>query len=304
MKRYSFVSEAEGERIDKALTSLFPDRSRSFLQGLIADGLVQVNGRRVSKSGRVEPGDTIEVDIPDPVAPTAQPEDIPIEVVWEDEHLLVVNKPKDMVVHPAAGNYSGTLVNALLHYCGDTLSGINGVLRPGIVHRIDKDTSGLLIVAKTDAAHNGLAEQIKCHSFTRQYEAVIVGHMREESGTINAPIARSNADRKKMAVVAGGREAVTHYETIAQYSGYSHIRLTLETGRTHQIRVHMAHMGHPVVCDTVYGAAKEQFACCRGQCLHARRIGFEHPITGEHIDLVSELPEYFVSILAELERRG
>lgn len=303
MKRYNFICETEGERIDKVLTSLFPEQSRSFLQGLIADGLVSVGGKKVSKSFKPEPGQELEVEIPDLAAPTAEPEDIPLEVAWEDSHLLVVNKPKGMVVHPATGNYTGTLVNALLYYCGDTLSGINGVLRPGIVHRIDKDTSGLLIVAKTDPAHRGLAAQIQAHSFTRQYEAVVTGHLREPSGTVCAPIARSPSDRKKMAVVAGGREAVTHYETIAEYPGYTHVRLTLETGRTHQIRVHMAYIGHPVVCDTVYGPAKPAFAptCCEGQCLHARRIAFEHPITGEHIDLVSDLPEYFENVLKKIK---
>ncbi|MBE6752829.1 MAG: RluA family pseudouridine synthase [Ruminococcaceae bacterium] len=301
MKRYSFICETEGERIDKTLTFLFPEQSRSFLQGLIAEGRVTVNGKTVSKSCKPSVGDTIEVEIPDPVAPVAVPEDIPLEIAWEDEHLLVVNKPKGMVVHPAAGNYTGTLVNALLHYCGDSLSGINGVLRPGIVHRIDKDTSGLLIVAKTDPAHRGLAEQIKEHSFTRQYEAIVVGHMRQPEGRVDAPIARSSADRKKMAIVAGGKPAVTNYETLAEYAGYSHLRLTLETGRTHQIRVHMAHIGHPVVCDTVYGLPKGQFACCEGQCLHARRIAFEHPITGEHIDLTAPLPEYFGEILRRMQ---
>ena len=297
MNRLEFVCTEDGERVDKALAELLPDKTRSYLQKLIADGLVAHNGKTAKKSTTVSEGDRLTVDLPDPVALAAEAENIPLEIAYEDEHLLVVNKPKDMVVHPAAGNYTGTLVNALLGYCGDTLSGINGVMRPGIVHRIDKDTSGLLIVAKTDAAHQGLAAQIQAHSFTRQYEAVVVGHIPDGLDTIDAPIARSQNDRKKMAVVKGGREAVTHVETIAEYPGYAHIRLTLETGRTHQIRVHMAHIGHPVVCDEVYGAKKPQFACCKGQCLHARRIAFEHPITGEHIDLVSELPGYFRAVL-------
>ena len=303
MKRYSLICEYDGERIDKTLAAAFPEFSRSYIQKLITDGMVTLNGTSVKKSALTTAGTELEVTVPDLQAPEALPENIPIEIAYEDEHLLVVNKPKGMVVHPAAGNYTGTLVNALLAYCGDSLSGINGVLRPGIVHRIDKDTSGLLIVAKTDAAHRGLAEQIKEHSFTRRYEAVIVGTTRETCGTVSAPIARHPVDRKKMAVVQGGREAVTHYETIASWGAYSHMRLTLETGRTHQIRVHMAYLGHPVVCDEVYGSSKPQFDCCRGQCLHARFIAFEHPITGEHIELESELPEYFRAVLTQIERR-
>ena len=302
MDRLEFVCTEDGGRIDKALAELLPDRTRSYLQKLIAEGLVEHNGKPAKKSTVVCEGDRLTVHMPEPVALAAEAEHIPLDIAYEDEHLLVVDKPKDMVVHPAAGNYSGTLVNALLGYCGDTLSGINGVLRPGIVHRIDKDTSGLLIVAKTDAAHQGLAAQIQAHSFTRQYEAVVVGHIPADLHTVNAPIARSQADRKKMAVVSGGRQAITHVETIAEYTGYSHIRLTLETGRTHQIRVHMAHIGHPVVCDEVYGAKKPQFACCKGQCLHARRIAFEHPITGRHIDLESQLPEYFRAVLDQIAR--
>lgn len=301
MTRYTFTYEYDGERIDKALTAFFPDMSRSYLQKLISDGLVSVGGKQVSKSRVLSTGESVEVLIPELKAPTAQPEDIPLEIAYEDNDLLVVNKPKDMVVHPAAGNYSGTLVNALLHYCGDTLSGINGVLRPGIVHRLDKDTSGLIIVAKNDLAHKGLAEQIKVHSFTRQYEAIVVGRPRETSGTVNAPIARNPNDRKKMAVVAGGREAVTHYEILDEFKGYTHLRLTLETGRTHQIRVHMAHIGHPVVCDEVYGGGKSQFSCCKGQCLHAEHIAFKHPITHETIDLHSGLPDYFNLILSQLK---
>lgn len=301
MTRYSFTYEYDGERIDKALTAFFPDMSRSYLQKLISDGLVSVENKQVSKNYVLSAGENVEVLIPELKAPSALPEDIPLEIAYEDSDLLVVNKPKDMVVHPAAGNYSGTLVNALLHYCGDTLSGINGVLRPGIVHRLDKDTSGLIIVAKNDLAHKGLAEQIKVHSFTRQYEAIVVGKPKEAAGTISAPIARNPNDRKKMAVVPGGREAVTHYEILDEFKGYSHLRLTLETGRTHQIRVHMAHIGHPVVCDEVYGG-KSQFSCCKGQCLHAEHIAFEHPITNEIIDLHSGLPEYFKNVLSQLKR--
>ena len=217
----------------------------------------------------------------------------------------MVNKPKGMVVHPAAGHYSGTLVNALMYHCGDSLSGINGVERPGIVHRIDMMTSGLLIVAKNDFAHKSLAEQIKEHSFTRRYEAVVVGNLREDSGTVNAPIGRHPTDRKKMAVTdKNSREAITHYEVLGRYSGslgtFTHVRLTLETGRTHQIRVHMAYIGHPVACDPVYGGAKQQFSCCEGQCLHAREIGFIHPRDGRSLYLTSELPEYFNAVLHKL----
>lgn len=297
MKRYSFICEDGGERVDKALTAIFPDFSRSYIQKLIEDGNVSADGAAARKSTRTEEGMRLDVMLPELEAYTAQPEDIPLDIAYEDEHLLVVNKQKGMVVHPAPGNFSGTLVNALLAYCGDSLSGINGVLRPGIVHRLDKDTSGLLIVAKTDAAHRGLAEQIAVHSFTRRYEAVITGTLREPSGTVSAPIARNPRDRKKMAVVPGGREAVTHYETIDSSGAYSHVGLRLETGRTHQIRVHMAYLGHPVVCDEVYGG-KAQFSCCKGQCLHARFIAFEHPVTGEHIEVDSELPGYFIKVLS------
>lgn len=300
MSKYSFLSEMDGERLDKVITAFFPGMSRSYLQRLISDGRVYVNGKAAAKSRVICFGDDICADIPEQLAPTAEPEDIPLRIAYEDDQLLVVDKPKGMVVHPATGNYTGTLVNALLYYCGDTLSGINGVLRPGIVHRLDKLTSGLIIVAKTDAAHKGLAVQIAEHSFTRQYEAVVFGRLKCPSGTVDAPIGRSRIDRKKMAIDAGGRQAVTHYEVLAEYAGYSHLRLTLETGRTHQIRVHMASIGHPVACDTVYGAGKPQFSCCEGQCLHARRIAFVHPTTGESIDLESELPDYFKAVLAQL----
>ena len=261
-------------------------------------------GKVLNKKDKLKEGTEVQVEIPDPVAYDIVAEDIPLDIVYEDAHLLVVNKPKGMVVHPAAGHYSGTLVNALMHHCGGSLSGINGVLRPGIVHRIDMDTSGLLIVAKSDKAHQGLAEQIKVHSFTRIYEAVVVGHPREESGTICAPIGRHPTNRKKMTVTSNNsKEATTHYEVIAQYPGYSHLRLRLETGRTHQIRVHMAHIGHPVAGDTVYGAPKQPKMCenLHGQCLHARCIGFIHPISGEELYFESELPAYFTDFLKKLQ---
>lgn len=302
------IVQEDGGRLDKTLAVLLPDRSRSYLQKLIEQGAVTVNGRPADKKTKVAAGDDIAVTIPEPRKLELLPEAIPLDVVYEDGDLLVVNKPKGMVVHPAAGHDSGTLVNALLYHCGDSLSGINGVERPGIVHRIDMMTSGLLIVAKNDFAHQSLAAQIKEHSFTRRYEAVVVGNLREDSGTVNAPIGRHPTDRKKMAVTdRNSRPAVTHYEVLRRFSGgaggqaYTHVRLTLETGRTHQIRVHMAHIGHPVVCDPVYGGGKQQFACCEGQCLHAREIGFVHPRSGAFLSFTSPLPPYFHAVLHKLE---
>lgn len=291
----------EGERIDKFLSVLLEDSSRNAIQKLIENGKVLVNGAIVNKKYKVSTDDEITM-LPSELKPLdAEPEDIPLDIVYEDEHLLVVNKPRGMVVHPAPGNYSGTLVNALLYHCKDSLSGINGILRPGIVHRIDKDTSGLLIVAKTDKAHLGLAEQIKEHSFTREYNAVIVGHLKESEGTINAPIGRNPKDRKKMCITqTNSKNAVTHYNTIQDYEGYSHISLKLETGRTHQIRVHMAHLGHAVAGDYVYGNDKKS-AYLNGQCLHAIKIGFVHPITNEYLEFTSELPDYFTEFLNKLK---
>ena len=291
----------EGERIDKFLSVLLEDSSRNAIQKLIENGKVLVNGAIVNKKYKVSTDDEITM-LPSELKPLdAEPEDIPLDIVYEDEHLLVVNKPRGMVVHPAPGNCSGTLVNALLYHCKDSLSGINGILRPGIVHRIDKDTSGLLIVAKTDKAHIGLAEQIKEHSFTREYNAVIVGHLKDRQGTINAPIGRNPKDRKKMCVTTtNSKNAVTHYNTIEDYEGYSHISLKLETGRTHQIRVHMAHLGHAVAGDYVYGNDKKS-AYLNGQCLHAIKIGFVHPITQEYLEFTSELPDYFTEFLNKLK---
>ena len=291
----------EGERIDKFLSVLLEDSSRNAIQKLIENGKVLVNGAVVNKKYKVSTDDEIKM-LPSELKPLdAEPENIPLDIVYEDEHLLVVNKPRGMVVLPAPGNYSGTLVNALLYHCKDSLSGINGILRPGIVHRIDKDTSGLLIVAKTDKAHIGLAQQIKEHSFTREYNAVIVGHLKEREGTVNAPIGRNPKDRKKMCVtMLNSKNAVTHYTTIEDYEGYSHISLKLETGRTHQIRVHMAHLGHAVAGDYVYGIDKKS-AYLNGQCLHAIKIGFVHPITLEYLEFTSELPDYFTEFLSRLK---
>lgn len=295
-------AESAGARIDKYISDNIAELTRSAVQGLIAGGNVLTDGRPVSKNYKLRGGETITVELPEPQPMDAEPEDIPLDIVYEDADLLVVNKPKGMVVHPAHGNYTGTLVNALLHHCGDSLSGINGVIRPGIVHRIDKNTSGLLIVAKNDSSHLHLAEQIKVHSFTREYEAVAAGHFRETEGTIDAPIGRHKTDRKKMCVTQeNSRNAVTHYTVLKQYAGYAHVRLRLETGRTHQIRVHLAYIGHPVLGDDVYGKA---YKGIEGQCLHARKIGFIHPSTGEYMEFTSELPDYFRTVLNKLERMG
>ena len=295
----SVASEGSGSRIDKYISDNIA-LTRSAVQGLLSEGGVLVNGKAVSKNYKLREGDSIDVEIPDPEPMDAAPEDIPLDIVYEDSDLLVVNKPKGMVVHPAHGNYTGTLVNALLHHCGDSLSGINGVIRPGIVHRIDKNTSGLLIVAKNDASHLKLAEQIKVHSFTREYEAVVTGSFKETEGTVDAPIGRHKTDRKKMCVTPeNSRNAVTHYNVLRQYGGYAHLRLKLETGRTHQIRVHMAYIGHPVLGDDVYG---KPYKGLEGQCLHARKIGFIHPSTGEYMEFESGLPVYFRAVLRKLEK--
>ena len=295
------TQDFEGERIDKYLSRLVTDSSRSAIQKLIESGSVKVNGSQVSKNYKVSADDEILMLQGELKTLDAEPENIPLDIVYEDSDLLVVNKPRGMVVHPAPGNYSGTLVNALLYHCKDSLSGINGVLRPGIVHRIDKDTSGLLIVAKNDKAHIGLAEQIKEHSFTREYNAVVCGHLKEYEGTVCAPIGRNPKDRKKMCVTENNsKNAVTHYKVINEYEGYSHISLRLETGRTHQIRVHMAYIGHPVAGDFVYGNDKKS-AYLNGQCLHAINIGFVHPITNEYLEFNSELPDYFKEFLNRLK---
>ena len=272
--------------------------TRSYATVLIDDGNVLVNGKKAAKNTKLKNGDVVDITIPDPQEYTVEPENIPLDIVYEDEHLLVVNKPKDMVVHPAAGNYSGTLVNAILYHCGDSLSGINGVMRPGILHRIDKNTSGLLLVAKNDNAHLILAEQIAEHSLTREYEAVVYGNLKNNTGTVNAPIARHPVKRKQMAIVEGGREAITHYTVLERFGNFTHVRLRLETGRTHQIRVHMASLGHPVAGDDVYGPHKV-ITKLGGQCLHARKIGFIHPATREYMEFTSELPEYFTKFLKE-----
>ena len=286
---------AELLRLD-VFVSTVADVSRSRAATLIEEGNVIVNEKTVAKNYKLHSKDKVEVIVPEPLEYVAKPEDIPLDIVFEDDDLLVVNKPKGMVVHPAAGNYEGTLVNALMFHCKDSLSGINGVMRPGIVHRIDKNTSGLLMVAKNDFAHNFLAEQIKEHSFTREYEAIVYGNLKNDEGTVDAPIARHPQKRKQMAVVSGGRNAVTHYRVIERLNGFTHIRLRLETGRTHQIRVHMAYLGFPVAGDEVYGP-KKVITSLSGQCLHAKKIGFIHPKTREYIEFESDLPEYFKTFL-------
>ncbi|MBO4865211.1 MAG: RluA family pseudouridine synthase [Ruminococcus sp.] len=300
--RFEFTAVADniGERIDKTLSEQLPDMSRSALQKLVTEGCVLVNGKAVSKNYKMKNGDNVTVDIPEPEELKAEPQDIPIDIVYEDDSLLVVNKPQGMVVHPAAGNPDGTLVNALMFHCKGRLSSINGVIRPGIVHRIDKFTSGLLMVAKTDKAHNFLAEQIKDHSFTREYNAICVGRFKALTGTVNEPIGRSKFDRKKMCVTYQNcKEAVTHYEVLEDLGQYSLVKFRLETGRTHQIRVHSAFIGHPVLGDDVYGKAYKGLA---GQCLHAKKLGFIHPESGEYMEFDSELPEYFVKVLDKLRK--
>ncbi len=302
MSRMTFTAdfENEGIRIDKWLSCQNMEVSRSMIQKLLDNGKITVNGLQAVKSYTVKCGDEIIVDFPEPIELDVVPENIPIEIVYQDEHLLVVNKPKGMVVHPAAGNYSGTLVNALLYQCKGQLSSINGVIRPGIVHRIDKNTSGLLIVAKTDKAHVGLAEQIKAHTFTREYQAVICGRLKEISGIIDAPIGRHPVDRKKMCITEkNSKEAKTEYTVLNEFSSYSHVKLKLFTGRTHQIRVHMAYIGHPVFGDDVYGKPSKY---CKGQCLHAKKIGFIHPMDGKYYEFDSELPDYFNSVLNKLSK--
>ncbi|WP_024856627.1 RluA family pseudouridine synthase [Ruminococcus albus] len=300
--RLEFTAGTEniGERIDKTLSELLTEMSRSALQKLVSEGCVLVNGKAVSKNYKIKNGDIVTVDIPEPEELKAEPQDIPIDIVYEDDSLLVVNKPQGMVVHPAAGNPDGTLVNALMYHCKGRLSSINGVIRPGIVHRIDKFTSGLLMVAKTDKAHNFLAEQIKDHSFTREYNAICVGRFKDLTGTVNEPIGRSKFDRKKMCVTYQNcKEAVTHYEVLEEFGQYSLVRFRLETGRTHQIRVHSAFIGHPVLGDDVYGKA---YKGLDGQCLHAKKLGFVHPESGEYMEFDSELPEYFVKVLEKLRK--
>lgn len=292
--------EFDGTRADKFLAEAIDHLTRSALQKLISAGNVEIDGKSIVKSRVLKEGEDISVLIPDAVSLDVEAEDIPLDIYYEDDDLLVVYKPKGMVVHPAPGNHNGTLVNALLWHCKDSLSGINGVLRPGIVHRIDKDTSGLLLVAKNDFAHVSLAAQIKEHSLNRIYQTIVYGVNMDDEGDVDAPIGRSTKDRKKMAVIDGGRNAQTHYSVVKRYVGFTHVQCKLKTGRTHQIRVHMAYIGHPVAGDAVYGP-KNVITQLGGQCLHAGTIGFIHPRTGEYMEFTAPLPEYFTEFERKLE---
>ena len=296
------ATEHAGVRLD-AFLSADGALTRSQAARLIAEGRVRVNGKPAAKSARLSGGETVTVDVPQLRETALPPQDIPLDVVYEDDDVIVVNKPTGLVVHPAPGHPDGTLVNALLHHCGDSLSGIGGEKRPGIVHRIDRDTSGLIIAAKNDAAHLALSAQLKDHSLSRTYECLVTGNMKQDSGTVDAPIGRSSADRKKMAVVPTGRRAVTHWEVIARYPGVTHLRCRLETGRTHQIRVHMAYIGHPILGDTVYGA-KKPVPGLTGQCLHAAGLRFIHPRTGEPVELHCPLPPEFTAMLQKLQNKS
>lgn len=293
--------ESKNQRLDAFLASSLDGLTRSQAARLIESGEVAVNGKTAGKSYKLAGGEDIAVTLPEPEPVEAVPQDIPLDVVYEDADVIVVNKPSGMVVHPAPGHPDGTLVNALLYHCAGTLSGVGGALRPGIVHRIDRDTSGLIIAAKNDAAHQYLSAQLADHTLARTYECIVVGKLREDRGTVDAPIARHPTDRKRMAVVAGGREAVTHWEVIARYPGYTHVRCRLETGRTHQIRVHMACIGHPILGDTVYGAKKE-VPGLTGQCLHAVGLRFLHPRTHEVVELFCPLPEEFTRMLQKIRK--
>ena len=290
-------------RLDQFLSTLEePEISRSYASKLIKDDRIQLNGKSCKASSRVKEGDELLIDMPEPVSLDVVAEDIPLDIVYEDEDFLIVNKPKGMVVHPAAGHYQGTLVNAVMNHCGQELSTINGVMRPGIVHRIDKNTTGLLVVCKNDKAHKSLAEQLKEHSITRKYVAIVCGNIKEDSGTVDAPLGRSRKDRKKQAIdMVDGRDAVTHFRVLERFSDYTLVECVLETGRTHQIRVHMASIGHPVLGDDVYGPKKCPFTL-EGQCLHAKVLGFIHPSTGEYVEFDSEYPAYLNRLMERLRK--
>lgn len=300
------AEEFVGERIDKFLSCRLEEVSRSYIQKLIKEGHVSVNGKPVKANYKLGAGDKISVEIPEAKEPDILPEDIPLDILYEDQDILVVNKPKGMVVHPAAGHYSGTLVNALMYHCKDSLSGINGVMRPGIVHRIDMDTTGSLLVCKNDEAHRILAEQLKEHTIRREYHAIVYGNIKEDTGTVDAPIGRHPTDRKKMSInYKNGKQAVTHYEVLERFGNFTYIRCRLETGRTHQIRVHMASLHHPLLGDEVYGpSSRPPFPGLKGQVLHAKILGIYHPATGEYMEFDAPLPEYFVDLLQKLRRKS
>lgn len=291
----------QGTRIDRYLSEQYPEHSRSYLQKLIKDGNVLVNGKHIKSNYKLSEEDEIQIEIPEPKEVDIQAEPVSLDIIYEDSDIIVLNKQKDMVVHPCPGHYTGTLVNGLLYHCKDQLSGINGELRPGIVHRIDKDTTGLLVICKNDHAHNFIAEQLKVHSITRKYHAIVYHNIGEEEGSVDAPIGRNPNDRKKMAVnYKNGKRAVTHYKVLERLKGqYTYIECSLETGRTHQIRVHMSHIHHPLLGDEVYGPKKDKFHL-QGQCLHAKVLGFIHPTTKEYMEFTSPLPEYFEQLLKKL----
>lgn len=292
---------ASGVRIDKYLSTVMPDKSRSYIQKLIKDEAVFADLKPVKSNYKVNPGQAIKVYLPEPVSLDVQPENIPLNIIYEDADVILINKPKNMVVHPSAGHENHTVVNAVLYHCEGKLSTINGVVRPGIVHRIDKDTTGVIIICKNDAAHQSLAQQLKVHSITRKYHALVYNNFTEDEGTVNAPIGRSPNDRKKMAVnYKNGKEAVTHYRVLERFGKYTYIECTLETGRTHQIRVHMASIGHPLVGDSIYGPSKCPFGNLEGQTLHAKVFGFVHPATGEYMEFEAPLPKYFEDLLKKL----
>ena len=301
MKEYFTVENQEGERIDRYLSEEMEDRSRSYIQKLIKDQYVIVNQKPVKANYRLSLGDMVEITLPEAKEPDIIPENIPLDILYEDQDIIIVNKPKQMVVHPAPGHYSGTLVNALMYHCGQELSGINGTMRPGIVHRIDMDTTGSLIVCKNDMAHQSLSEQLKVHSIKRVYVAIVHGNIKEDNGTVNAPIGRHPTERKKMSIhTKNGRNAITHYNVLERFGEYTYIQCELETGRTHQIRVHMASIGHPLVGDQVYGPRKCPFPKLQGQTLHAKTLGIIHPRTGEYLEINAPLPDYFIELLDRL----
>lgn len=299
---FNITEENNNIRIDRYLAEQCPDLSRSYIQKLAKNGAVFVNNRQVKANYKVQPQDQVILTIPDMQVPDILPENIPLDILYEDQWLLVVNKPKDMVVHPSAGHMEGTLVNAVMAHCGEHLSGINGVLRPGIVHRIDKDTTGALLICKDDTVHRDLAEQLKVHSIKRRYRAIVQGNLKEDQGTVDAPVGRHPTDRKKMAVnYKNGKEAVTHYQVLERFGNATYIECRLETGRTHQIRVHMASLGHPLLGDTIYGSSKNPYHL-QGQALHAMILGFIHPITREYLEFQAPLPEYFIKLLDKLRK--
>lgn len=301
MKEFFTVENQEGERIDRYLSEELEDRSRSYIQKLIKENYVTVNQKPVKANYRLSLGDRLEIDLPEAKEPDIRPEDIPLDILYEDKDIIIVNKPKQMVVHPAPGHYSQTLVNALMYHCGPQLSGINGTMRPGIVHRIDMDTTGSLVACKNDLAHQSLSEQLKEHSIRRIYVAIVHGNIKEDEGTVNAPIGRHPTERKKMSIHSrNGREAITHYRVLERFGNYTYIQCELETGRTHQIRVHMASLGHPLLGDSVYGPKKCPFPNLKGQTLHARTLGIIHPRTGEYLEVNAPLPAYFIELLDKL----